>query len=446
MDLRLSCLRWNRAHLVSMLVGMLNGPMALAEGLDLHGQATWIWQSKSAFFAPYSGPHSLSNLQEKSYSFTSTVSAGWRAGPNTEMYLNPEVVQGMPLSGLAGLGGLTNGELQKTAGPKPVTYLARAFVRHTWSSEQDPGDDVDLQPAGFNQLSARYPTHRWVLSVGQLSVSDVFDLNRFAHDARTQFLNWSFLTHGAYDFAADAKGYSQGISVERYLGDWVWRWGRFKVPRESNGLALDNQWMSHFGDQIEMQHDHDLSGRKGSVRFLIYRNQAVMAAFDDAWVAKPGGTWVIRDLGEVRRRQSKTGWGWSLDQDLIQGVGGFLRWARHDGKTEGYSFASIDRSFSVGMRFSNSAWLHPNEEWALAVAVNGLSQAHRRYLSAGGVDFFVGDGALRYSTERIVEALYSLPVGESVRASLNFQQIQNPGYNQDRGPVRLAAIRLHAEF
>ena len=103
MDLRLPCLRWNRAHLVSMLVGMLNGPMALAEGLDLHGQATWIWQSKSAFFAPYSGPHSLSNLQEKSYSFTSTVSAGWRAGPNTEMYLNPEVVQGMPLSGLMGL-------------------------------------------------------------------------------------------------------------------------------------------------------------------------------------------------------------------------------------------------------------------------------------------------------------------------------------------------------
>ena len=217
MDLRLPCLRWNWAHLVSMLVGMLNGPTALAEGLDLHGQATWIWQSKPAFFAPYSGPHSLSNLQEKSYSFTSTVSAGWRAGPNTEMYLNPEVVQGMPLSALMGLGGLTNGELQKTAGAKPVTYLARAFVRHTWSSEQDPGDDVDLQPAGFNQLSARYPSHRWVLSVGQLSVSDVFDLNRFAHDARTQFLNWSFLTHGAYDFAADARGYSQGISVERYL-------------------------------------------------------------------------------------------------------------------------------------------------------------------------------------------------------------------------------------
>ena len=438
--------RGRRAVCWPVVAGLLFSGAALADDWDLHGQATWIWQGKAPFRAAYSGPRSLSNVREKSYSFTSTAALVWRLGPSTELYANPEVVQGVPLSGLMGLGGLTNGELQKTAGAKPVGYLARAFVRHTIDAEDVASGESEEVPSSFNQMATRLSRHRWVITLGQFAVSDIFDANRFAHDGRTQFLNWSFLTHGAYDFAADARGYSQGVAVERYQGDWTWRWGRFNVPRESNGLALDHQWLRHYGDQWELQHDHSLQGQKGALRLLMYRNRAVMAAYDDAMTLAPGGGWWVKDFSAVRKLQSKWGWGCSLEQDFRKGVGGFVRWARHDGKTEGYSFASIDQSVSAGLTVSNSAWLHPQEEWSVAWAANGLSQPHRRYLAAGGVDFFIGDGALRYASETIVEAMYSVPLGGGFKASFNLQHIKNPGYNQDRGPVRLAAVRLHADF
>ncbi|MEK0416609.1 MAG: hypothetical protein RI949_615, partial [Pseudomonadota bacterium] len=119
---------------------------------------------------------------------------------------------------------------------------------------------------------------------------------------------------------------------------------------------------------------------------------------------------------------------------------------RHDGKTEGYSFASIDEAYSAGVTGSRWAVWHPREEWSLAWAMNRLSTPHQRYLAAGGMDFFLGDGALRYAQEMIWEAMYTVPVTPLLRASLNFQHVRHPGYNQDRGPVNLAALRIHLEF
>src|SRR5256886_12256382 len=93
-------------------------------------QTTYVWQGKSPFGAPYSGPHSLSPDREKSYSFTATAALGTRAWTGGELYFNPEVAQGVPLSGLTGLGGFTNGEIARTSGPTPPSYRARLFTRH----------------------------------------------------------------------------------------------------------------------------------------------------------------------------------------------------------------------------------------------------------------------------------------------------------------------------
>ena len=413
---------------------------AVEEAYGLHGQATYVWQTKPAFPAAYDGPNSLQGAREKSYSFTATAAAGARLWRGGEAYLNAEVVQGVPLSGLTGLGGLSNGELQKTAGSRLVLYRARAFVRQTWAL------DADSEPvaSGFNQLAGKQARSRLVLSAGNLAVSDLFDNNRYAHDARSQFMNWALLTHGHFDFAADSRGYSNGAALEWITPDWSLRGGRFAVPVESNGLELDRHIAQRHGDQLEFEHRHQWAGRDGTLRLLVFRNTARMADFDEA-LALAANSGSAPDLAPVRRLQNKTGWGLAAEQQISGDLGGFLRLGRHDGKTEPYSFASIDESVSTGVIWRGTAWGRAEDQLGLAVVRNGLSPSHRRFLAAGGLDFFLGDGRLRYGAERIVEATYNAAVTPLLRLSLNLQHITNPGYNRDRGPVQLFALRLHIE-
>lgn len=414
---------------------------------EVHGQATYVFQRKPGFHAAYSGPNSLSPQRERSYSFTSTLFVGWRPAPDLELYFNPEMVQGLPLSRLVGLGGLTNSELQKTAGTNPLLYRARAFVRKTWGL----GGGSETVESDANQLPGQVDKRRFVLSAGNLAVSDVFDNNAYAHDGRTRFLNWSLLTYGAYDYAADARGYSWGAALEYYDGDWALRAGRFMEPKESNGLKLDWAINRHHGDQIEFERGWRLSGAQpGRARLLLFRNTAVMGSFDDAnaLAARTGGT---PDVALVRRNQSKTGWGASLEQAINGASGVFLRLSRHDGRTETYSFAEIDRSLSLGGVLGGARWGRPKDTIGLAWVRNGLSASHREYLSDGGLGFFLGDGALsRYRPESIVEAYYELGFRVGGRTDygvmVGWQRIRNPAYNADRGPVNVASLRLHVSF
>ncbi len=413
---------------------------------DIHGQATYIFQRKPAFNAAFSGPNSLSPLRERSYSFTSTLFIGWRPMPDLEFYLNPEVVQGLPLSRLVGLGGLTNSELQKTAGTTPLLYRARAFMRKTWGL----GGGTEEVESDINQFAGQRDKRRVVLTAGNYALSDVFDANSYAHDGRTRLLNWSFLSHGAFDYAADSRGYSWGAALEYYDGDWAVRAGRFMVPIESNGLKLDWAINRHHGDQIELERGWQLDEQPGRARFLAFRNTAVMGGFQEA-LALAAATGSTPDVGAVRRKQSKSGFGLNLEQAIDDTSGVFARWARNDGRTETYSFAEIDRSFSVGAVVGGSRWGRPQDTVGLAWARNGISNAHREYLAAGGLGFFVGDGALpRYKPESIIETYYQFGFGNRSRPQytvmVGFQRIRNPAYNASRGPVNAASVRLHAEF
>jgi len=416
------------------------------ENFSVHGQATYIFQKKPAFDAAYSGVNSLSTERERSYSFTSTAFLGMRLAPQTELYFNPEVVQGLPLSRLTGLGGLTNSELQKTAGTSPIAYRARLFVRHTWGL----GGGSDFVEGDANQLASRYDKRRVTLTAGNFAVSDLFDNNAHAHDARTQFLNWSLLTHGAYDFAADSRGYSWGLALEyRHDDDWTLRAGRSLQPRQSNGLTLDRRFFTHYGDQVELERRYSAYGRPGTVRLLAFRNVAVMGDFRDALLAA-AASGTTPEIAAVRQRHSKIGAGVNLEQEVADGVGVFARLARHDGKSETYAFAEIDRSWSLGSTIQGGRWGRERDAVGVAVAQNGLSPSHRAYLAAGGAGFFVGDGRLNYKAETIGEVYYRLALPHLRRlenaVSLGFQHIRNPGYNADRGPVRVVSVRLHTEF
>lgn len=416
----------------------LTASAQVSEDWNLHSQFTYVGQHKPAMRSPYAGPNSLLGAAETSYSITGTAALGLRLGDATELYVNPEVAQGRPVSGLLGLAGFTNGELAKTAGTNPKLYLARWFVRHTVALG---GDAVEVASAA-NQLAGHTTTNRWVLTAGTLSVLDVFDANNVAHDPRMQFMNWALMTHAAYDYPADSRGYTHGVSVEYIRDGWALRGARFAIPKEPNQLKLDEHLLRRWGDQLELSRDYQVGDQTGTVRLLAYRMQADMVDYTQALAANPGAPLLDPAL---RTRHTKTGVGLALDHALSRDSGVFLRAFRADGKTETYAFTEADRSASIGGQLRGTAWARPDDTVGLGWACSGLSAAHRLFLARGGQTFFLGDGALNYRPEQDLELYYRAQLAPGLHLSADTQRIRHPGYNADRGSASFYALRLHWE-
>ncbi len=373
--------------------------------------------------------------------FTGTLFLGARLGGGWEAYINPEFTQGVPFSELKGVGGFTNGELARTSGPDLNAYTARAFIRKSWNL----GGDWESQASEANQVTTRYTAERVVLTAGIVSVLDVFDAVDYSRDARTQFANWASLTYGAWDFPADARGYTRGLALEYITPAWSLRAGRFAMPVESNGLNLDDHISKHHGDMAEFELPFKGLARGGVLRFLAFRNRAEMGAFRDA-LALGAATGSAPDLTQVRRLQTKSGIGAGAQVELTENLGAYVRAAMNDGKTETFAFTEIDRSLSFGALARGGAWGRADDSAGMAIYLNGLRAPHRDYLAAGGLGFFLGDGRLNYGSEQIFETFYSLGVVKGAWASLGYQRIANPGYNRDRGPANFLGLRLHAEI
>jgi carbohydrate-selective porin OprB len=253
------------------------------------------------------------------------------------------------------------------------------------------------------------------------------------------------LTHGAFDFAADARGYTWGLAVECYLDAWAIRAGRFLGPRNSNGLALDFHVFTHYGDNLEIEHAHNIHGWPGRVRLLGFRNHERMGAFADAVSAASasGGTPALEG---VRRDQSKLGFGVAVEQYLGLDATAFLRGSWNDGRTETYSFTEIDRSLAIGASMRGPVWRRPGDTVGVAWVMNGLSDSHRDFLAKGGLGFFIGDGQLDYRPEQIVEVYYSAVTFRGLWLTADYQHVSNPAYNADRGPANFLGVRLHLEM
>jgi opacity protein-like surface antigen len=415
----------------------------LDDRFGFHGQTTYVWQRKPAFDAAYSGDNSLGEARAKSYSFTATLDLGMRLWKGAEFHVNPEVAQGVAFSELHGLGGLPNGELAKTAGTNPTLYRARAFLRQRW----DLGGDTEKIDADFNQFANVVDKRRVVLTAGNFAVPDVFDAVSYAQDPRTQFMNWSFMAHPSFDYPADARGYNWGVALEYIDSEsgWAVRAGRFLQPEQSNGLPLDTRFLKHYGDILELEKRYTVFGQEGTVRLLGWRNQARMGRFDDA-MALGAVTGAAPDVGLVRKEHAKLGVGVAFEQKAGDDLGLFARLNWSDDKTETYAFTEVGRSVSFGGLLKGTAWRRPNDVLGLAVAVNMLGPDHRAYLAAGGSGAFLGDGGLNYGHERVLEVFYSLQVTQALAIGPDFQLIQNPGYNRDRGPGKFFGVRVHAEF
>ncbi len=410
------------------------------ETVALHGQLTWTEQEDGGFTAPYAGPNSLHPHQGRE-TVDATLYAGARLTSTIEGWINLEIDQGFGLDNTLGVAGFPSGEAYKVGKKRPYLRLPRAFLRDTIEF----GDATEAVNSQANQLAGRHSTDRWVFTFGKFGVTDIFDASRYAHDPRNDFLNWTAVDAGSFDYAADAWGFTAGLAVERYAGAWTGRVGLFDLSTLPNSEHLtpgarQYQWIG------ELEHRHQWSGRDGKWLATVYDSHARMGRLQDAitWAQTVGGS---PDLALVRRPGNRVGGSVLIEQAFSDDVGGFLRAGTATGTVEAYEFTDVDRSLELGASVAGSRWGRPSDTVGLAVMRNGISAARTAYLAAGGLGILVGDGQLTHAgPESILEAYYAVAAFSGTTVTLDLQRINHIAYNEDRGPVTVAAIRVHAQF
>jgi len=405
----------------------------------VHGQTTLVGQYAAPFRAPYSGQNSLAaNAVRETWDATAFV--GLRLWKGAEAWVNPEIDQGYGLSGTLGVAGFTSGEAYKKGADYPYTRLHRAFVRQTI----DLGGETQKVDAGINQFAGSQTADRLVFTAGKFGVGDVFDTNKYAHDPRADFLNWSIIGAGTFDYAAEAWGYSLGAAAEWYQGAWTLRGGVFDMSIVPNSTDLDPQF-GQFQWVGEIEHRHELWGQPGKIAVTGFLSRGRMGGYQDA-IQLAQLTGGAADTAAVRQYRSRGGVSVNLEQQILSDVGLFARAGFANRDIEPYEFTDIDRTVSAGLSVNGNRWGRPDDTLGIAGVVNGITKVHETYLNAGGLGILVGDGQLPHpGPEQILETYYSFPIS-FCRVTLDYQFIVNPAYNRDRGPISVFATRLHAQF
>ncbi len=406
----------------------------------LFGQVTNVTQWHPAFRSPYQGDNSLNPTRRSAETTDITVYAGFRLWRGAEFWLNPEIDQGFGLSDTLGAAGFPSGEAYKVGANKPYLRLPRAFLRQTINL----GGETEKQEAAANQLPGSHSADNLVITFGKFGVPDVFDTNRYAHDPRADFLNWSLIDAGAFDYAADSWGFTYGAAAEWTQSWWTLRAGIFQLSPVPNGKVIAPRFHQHMWVS-EAEGRGDWLGRPGKIKLTLFANQGRMGSYRDA-VALARVSGDAPDTALVRKVATNTGYVLNLEQELTADLGAFARFSRNNGRYEAYEFTEINQSFSAGLALKGAAWGRANDTWGLALAQNALSSDARAYFAAGGMGILIGDGALNYAGERIVETYYALQFNAHATLSLDYQRLTNPAHNRDRGPVPLYAARLHIEF
>nr|WP_315381617.1 carbohydrate porin [uncultured Sphingomonas sp.] len=406
----------------------------------VHGQGTMVVQGAGGFDDPYRGPNSLAPKQVRE-TIDVTLYAGVRPWAGGELWVNPEIDQGFGLSNTLGVAGFPSAEAYKVGKDEPYLRLQRLFFRQTIGL----GGETSAVAPAMNVLGGTQRANRLVLTLGKFGVGDVFDTNRYAHDPRGDFLNWSAVDTGSFDYSADAWGYSTGVAAEWYQGAWTLRAGLFNLSKVPNGETLERDFRQYQVD-VEVEHRHMLGGQPGAIRVTAFRNRGQFGRFDDA-LALAAAQGQAADTALVRQRTTRMGLGVNAEQAVTSTLGLFARAGLADGSIEPYDFTDIDRTAQLGASLNGVGWGRANDRIGLVGIVNGISRAHQRYLDAGGLGVLVGDGTLPHpGSEAIAEAYYDWQPRKGFDVTLDYQFIANPGYNRDRGPANIFAVRFHGGF
>jgi high affinity Mn2+ porin len=430
-------------------LALAQNPSDSSSNWTIHFQLSLVQQWHGNYSFPYSGPSSLDSNKEKALSLTTTLFLGRKLWKNAALYFNPEITAGAGLSLTHGAAGFPNGEIYRVGNPTPTPFIARLYLQQNFalgSGSMEPVED------DINQIKGNLPASRITINVGKFCLADFFDDNKYDHDARTQFLNWSLMQQGAWDFPADTRGYTSGVELELQEPHFSIKYAFVQVSSTANGLDMDWDMFRYNGQTAEFATKYSLSGKAGAARFTAFMNTTRAPKYTDAVNdLMEGNNSIIKviagdtlgpDIPSI-----KYGFALNIEQAIGRDLGIFFRAGWNDGKTASWEFTDIDQNLQLGLNADGQAWKRPTDNFGIALAVNGISKDHQDYLKAGGWSFIIGDGRLNYGPEQILETYYRAKVYSYIWLSADYQLILNPGYNRDRkGPVSVPGLRVHIEI
>ena len=414
-----------------------------------HFQMTVIAQKHAGFKSLYSGNNSLADTVEPSAtSITTTLFLGRKLWKGAAIYFNPEVSGGNGLSFAEGVAGALNGETYRVGAVAPHVFIARAYLQQHIpignSTYEYAADDV-------NQVAGKIPTSRITISAGKFAISDFYDKNNYSKDPRSQFLNWSLWSNGAWDYPANTRGYTLGLVAELIKPKWAIRLSSVEVPRIANFNLMEYNILKAHSETFEFEHTCFIHKRSGNFRFTVSNTYSKAPSYADGIKAIANGDATLLSVIQGKTEHTsyggkKFGLGLNFEQALTDEIGVFSRLGWNDGKYATWSFTEIDRTLSVGLSVKGTKWKRANDVFGIATVVNGISKDHQNFLKAGGYGFIIGDGALNYGHEKIIETYYNMHLSKYFWLTADYQFVKNPAYNKDRGPVHVFGIRGHIQI
>jgi len=419
-------------------------PRIESDRLWLSGQSNFIFQTHPPFPAAYSGENSLNPNYEKATSRVLTLYTGIRLNDSTEFLLDVEEAGGEALSTGLGLAGNTDLDIVRNPSLSKAPYLARGMIHKVFALSKDKV----LNDRNVLSLFKELPRRRLEIRFGKFSMVDFFDQNSVGSDTHFQFTNWTVDNNGAYDYAADTRGYTVGVTADYEDRNWGFRFAEGLMPRVANGIDLVwKPWQAH-AENFEYEWRRGLiPGKPGVIRLLAFTNYANMGVYREAIAQFAAGLVPRPDItNHPWHITRKYGLGINLEQNVARNLTAFARFGWDNGKTESFAYTEVDQTFAGGLGANGALWHRRYDRAGVAVVTNDISKDHQIYLADGGLGFLLGDGALRYGRENIVEAYYTAHVWRGIYIAPGLQHINNPGYNQDRGPVLVPSLRLHVEF
>ncbi len=418
-----------------------------APGYWISAQANVVFQWHPSFPAKYTGTNSMTPGAQSATTHVVTLYTGFEVTPTTELFADFEYATGGGVGRAFGLAGYTNLDSVRTvsgAQLSTIPYLARLMVRQIipLSSER-----TDAERDEFH-LATSLPVRRLEFRIGKFDLADFFDLNTWGQDSHLQFLNWTVDNNGAYDYAANTRGYTDGAILEY---DDHWFAARFAVtmePKVANGINLDADIARARSENLEFQASGKLiAHRSATVRLLGYVNQADMGNYKQAIANFLDHETATPDIVDTRREgRHRYGFGLNFEQSLTSDIGVFGRLGWSDGHNESWAYTEDDRELELGGFSMGTPWHRKNDRAGVAFVANGITADHQQYLALGGLGFLLGDGNLTYGPEKIFEGFYTAHIWSGFFASFDIQHINNPGYNQARGPIAVPGLRLHVDF
>ena len=412
------------------------------------GQANIIYQGVLPFHSPYQGANSFHNSAEYKTSMVGTLYTAIRATRsvryNTDLILDLESAGGRGLSQALGLAGFTNLDVVRNPNLGSTPYLARYEIHQVFGLTSRTAD----QDAGPFALAGKVPMRRIEFRIGKLTLPDFFDINSIGSDSHLQFMNWTVDNNGAWDYAADTRGYTVGGMAEYDDQSWSLRYGLFAMPTVANGIDMDWAFSRAHAQNGEFELRRSLvRNHKSVTRLLFYANRAHMGTYREAVQAYLAGTDTTPNiLLHEHFSALKYGFGYNTEQELTQNLRVFGRFGWNEGQHESFAYTEVDQTVEAGGDYSGAVWRRPADKLGLAFVSNAIKRDHQNYLRLGGLGFLLGDGNLNYGRENIVESYYTWHAWRGLFYSVDVQHIDNPGYNRDRGPAWVGSVRAHVDF